>query len=290
MGTMVANLLPGHEKRPLHPLPEGPRPGAKYRVRISENWETVARKHQVTVGELIANNCGMNVTPEEINWYLHTRVGCNVTYDNKNWAFSDSANPGLVYVPPPGTVPSGSQNPEIKTLYGGPKDLGCGGVEWMVEFRLPHKARADGWIIQEVFRSYDIRLPNGRVADPRLNALKTTFWEAWQVKKGAVTTVNRYDSTSDGRSYDDSFDQPTRPGLKGLFRVIALAKFYEVDLPATFVKRNPNTRAVDLPSTIIKPSFWDGTGTVHNLTVTWDCADSRFCWKPKITTEVRERR
>jgi hypothetical protein len=268
----------------------GPRPGKQYRVQNAETWDTVATKHKVTVRELIANNCGLNVTPQEINWYLHMRVGCNVTYDQKNWSFSDSASPGYVYIPPPGTVPSGSQNPSIKTLYSGPKDLGCGGVEWLVEFQLPQKAGADGWIIQQVTRSYDIRKKDGTVADPKLNAAKATFWEAWPVKKGATITSNRYNSTADGRTYDDTFDQPARPNLKGAFKVVALAKFFEVTLPSTFIKQNPLTRAADLPSTTQQPSFWDGTGTTHNLTVTWDCTDPKRVSKPKITTEVREKK
>jgi hypothetical protein len=287
---MADQLLPGHEKQPAHPLPLGPRPGTKYRVHNNESWETVARKHKVTVKELIANNCGLNVSPEEINWYLHLRVGCKVTHDRKNWAFSDSAQPGFVYIPAPETVPSASQNPLVKTLYTGPKDLGCGGVEWLVEFQLPRKAGADGWIIQQVTRSYDIRMPDGSVADPKLNAPKATFWEAWPVKKGALRTTNRYDATADGRTYDDSFDQPTRPNLKGEFKVVALAKFYEVALPATFKKQNPLTRAEDLPSTTQRPDFWDGSGTVHNLTVTWDCTDPKRASKPKIATEVRAKK
>jgi hypothetical protein len=287
---MGALLLPGHEKQPAHPLPPGPRPGAAYRVHTHETWETVAVKHKVTVAELIANNCGLNVTPEEINWYLHTRVGCNVTHDKKNWAFSDSASPGLVYIPAPGAVPTASQNPLIKTLYGGPKDLGCGGMEWLVEFELPHKAGSDGWIIQQVSRSYDIRLRNDSVADPQLNAPKTMFWEAWPVKKGAIKTSTRYDATADGRTYDDAFDQPKRPNLKGTFKVVALAKFFEVTLPSTFKKQNPQTRAFDLPSTIVKPDFWDGAGTVHNLTVTWDCTKAMQGAKTKITTDVRAKK
>ncbi len=108
----------------------------------NENWESIAKRYGVTVRELIANNCGLNVTPEEINWYLHVRVGCNVSQDGKNWSFSKSAKPGVIYVPAAGTIPVSSQNPAINTLYGGPKDLGCGGVEWLVEFKLPKKARA----------------------------------------------------------------------------------------------------------------------------------------------------
>jgi hypothetical protein len=76
-----------------------------------------------------------------------------------------------------------------------------------VEFKLPRKAESDGWIIQQVSRSYDIRKRDGSVADPKLNAPKAVFWEAWPVKKGATLTANRYDATADGRTYDDSFDR-----------------------------------------------------------------------------------
>ena len=271
---MTDRLQPGHEKPPARPLPVGPRPGKPHPLDDNEDWASVARKHGVTVRELIANNCGLNATPEEINWYLHVRVGCNFSSDGKNWRFSKSAKPGIIYVPAAGKIPVSSQNPEIKTLYGGPKDLGCGGIEWLVEFKLPKKAEGDGWIIQQIQRSYDIRKKDGSVADANLNAPKTMYWEAWPVKKGATLTSNRYDATADGRTYDNSFDQPTRPNLKGTFKVVALVKFYEVALPADFIKQNPATRAEDLRSTTTKPAFWDGTGTVHNLATSWDCADT----------------
>jgi hypothetical protein len=286
---MTDRLQPGHEKPPLRPLPPGPRPGRPHPVADKENWESIAKKYGVTVRELIANNCGLNATPQEINWYLHMRVGCNVSQDGKNWSFSKSAKPGVIYVPAAGKIPVSSQNPAINTLYGGPKDLGCGGIEWLVEFKLPKKAEGDGWIIQQIQRSYDIRLKNGSVADANLNAPKPTYWEAWPVKKGAVLTSNRYDSTADGRTYDDSFDQPTRPNLKGTFKVIGLVKFYEVTLPSDFIKQNPATRALDLHSTATKPAFWDDTGTVHNLSTSWDCTDTQDPETPQISWEVREK-
>jgi hypothetical protein len=285
----MVDLLPGNERRPAQPLPEGKRPGTQHRVQDKENWESVAAKHKVSAKELIANNCGPNATPEEINWYLRHRVGCNVTRDRKNWSFSLSASPGLIYVPPPGMIPTSSQNPKINTLYGGPKDLGCGGVEWLVEFQLPVPAESDGWIVQQVLRSYDIRTADGNVADAKLNAPKTMFWEAWPVKKGDVRTSNRYSATADGRTYDDSFDQPKRPKLRGVFKVMGLVKFFAVNLPADFIKQNPLTRAEDLPSTATRPAFWDDTGTEHNLTVTWDCANPRNANKPQIRTLVREK-
>ena len=269
----MPNLLPGHEKKPAQPLPEGHRPGMRYHVLDGDTWETVARKHGVTVQELISNNCGPRVSKEEINWYLHFRVGCSVSKDGgKNWAFSTAASPGFVYVPVPAGAPAlVSQNPRINNLYGDPKDLGCGGMRWLVEFELPASAGADGWIIQQIDRSYDIREPDGTVSSPTLNAAKRTFWEAWPVRSGAIRTANRYDATDEGVSYDDSFDQPVRPGTRGTFKVMGLAKFFEGNLPASFRKQNPDTRAEDLFSSIMKPPFWDGTGTVHNLTVTWDC-------------------
>jgi len=276
------NLLPGYEKPPAHPLPEGPRPGTSYPVKDGESWGSVATKFKVSVKDLIANNCGTGVTPEEINWYLHKRVGCNETPDRHNWAFSASAKPGIVYIPTTSSVAVAGQNPRINTLYGGPTDDGCGGVTWMVEFELPKKAENDGWIIQRVDRRYDIRNADGTVWKPTLNAPKTTYWEAWPVKKGDTKTSTRYDATADGKTYDDVFDQPIRTGTKGEFQVTALVRFYEVTLPADFIKQNPNTRAEDLRSTTTRPSFWDATGTTHNLTISWDCTVD----KPKPPTII----
>jgi hypothetical protein len=286
---MTDRLLPGNEKPPARPLPVGPRPGNPHPVGDNETWASVAKKYVVTVRELIANNCGLNVTPAEINWYLHTRVGCKVSQDGKNWSFSKSAKPGVIYVPVAGTIPVSSQNPTINTLYGGPKDLGCGGVEWLVEFKLPQQAEGDGWIIQQIQRAYDIRKKDGTVADANLNTPKPTYWEAWPVKKDAVLTANRFDATDDGRTYDDTFDQPTRPNLKGTFKVVGLVKFYEVTLPPDFIKKNPATRALDLHSSTIKPPFWDGTGTLHNLTTSWDCTDALKPVASQITWETREK-
>jgi hypothetical protein len=144
------------------------------------------------------------------------------------------------------------------------------------------KAEGDGWIIQQILRSYDIRKADGSVAYANLNAAKVTFWEAWPVKKGTIITSNRYDVTADGRTYDDSFDQPARPNLKGEFKVVGLVKFYEVALPSAFIKKNLQTRAEDLRSTTVHPDFWDGTGTIHNLTVTWDCTDPRTSRPPGL--------
>src|SRR5262245_48258456 len=91
---MTDRLLPGHEKQPANPLPLGPRPGTKIHVEDDDTWESIAKRNKVSVKELIANNCGLDATPEEINWYLHRRVGCKVSKDGgRNWSFSRSADP-----------------------------------------------------------------------------------------------------------------------------------------------------------------------------------------------------
>lgn len=287
---MSVNLLPGHEKRPDNPLPAGAPPGRPYKVKNGDDWASVAKANGVAIDALIANNCGAGATPEVINWYLRERVGCNATRDRRNWIFSDSANPGLLYIPNATIATRASQNPRIKTLYGGPKDLGCGGVQWMVGFELPNPAGNEGWIIQQITRSYDIRNPDGSVRDPAINTPKPTFWEAWPVRKGAVETSNRYHATDEGVTYDDSFDQPRRPNLRGTFKVVGLAKFYEGALPVGFIKNNPHTRSMDLPSSTTRPFFWDDTGTVHNLTVEWDCTrGAGQSEASRIVTQVREK-
>ena len=65
------------------------------------------------------------------------------------------------------------------------------------------------------------------MTSPELNAAKRTYWEAWPVRKGAIRTANRYDATDEGVTYDDSFDQPRRPGTTGTFQVMGLVKFFE---------------------------------------------------------------
>ena len=47
-------------------------------------------------------------------------------------------------------------------------------------------------------------------------------------------------------------------------------KFYEGALPPDFRKHNPSTVAGQLHSTTTKPPFWDGSGTVHDITSVWD--------------------
>src|SRR4030095_9730742 len=79
-------------------VPEGA--VATHRVSDGDDWASVAAQYNVNVNDLIYFNFHTNV-PEEVNWYLRRNTGCNVSNDEGlNWAFSSSADPGLIYIPP----------------------------------------------------------------------------------------------------------------------------------------------------------------------------------------------
>jgi len=92
-----------NEREPDDPLPADFVPDGKvatHRVSDGEDWASVAAQYNVNVKDLIYFNFHTNV-PEEVNWYLRRNTGCNVSNDGDlNWAFSSSADPGLVYIPP----------------------------------------------------------------------------------------------------------------------------------------------------------------------------------------------
>jgi len=92
-----------NEREPDNPLPADFVPEgavATHRVSDGEDWASVAAQYNVKVDDLIYFNFHTNV-PEEVNWYLSRKTGCNVSNDGGlNWAFSSSADPGLIYIPP----------------------------------------------------------------------------------------------------------------------------------------------------------------------------------------------
>ena len=149
------------------------------------------------------------------------------------------------------------------TNVSGPKDLGRGGFEWKVWFSIGSPAGADGWVIQEV-------MINRTIVDAK--GITTTknyhYWEAWELKKGKTVTVWQDGALDDN---DDMYHEPNGPtGSKGTIEARGKVKFYEGALPADFKTNNPSTLAGILHSTTTKPTFWDGSGTTHDLTSTWD--------------------
>ncbi len=92
-----------NESEPDNPLPVDFVPEGSvetHHVSDGEDWASVAAQYNVKVDDLIYFNFHTNV-PEEVNWYLRRNTGCNVSNDGgSNWAFSSSADPGLIYIPP----------------------------------------------------------------------------------------------------------------------------------------------------------------------------------------------
>jgi hypothetical protein len=92
-----------NESTPDNPLPVDFVPEGSvetHRVNDGEDWASVAAQYNVKVDDLIYFNFHTSV-PEEVNWYLRRNTGCNVSNDGGlNWAFSSSADPGLIYIPP----------------------------------------------------------------------------------------------------------------------------------------------------------------------------------------------
>ena len=82
-------------------VPKGPLPGSRvppHKVSDHESFETLAVKYAVTAKEIMLHNFG-TLYLAEVNWYLREYVGCNVpTQDKKNWRFSGTAAPGIIYI------------------------------------------------------------------------------------------------------------------------------------------------------------------------------------------------
>jgi hypothetical protein len=94
----MANESTPDDPLPADFVPEGA--VARHRVSDGEDWASVAAQYNVNVKDLIYFNFHTNI-PEEVNWYLRRNTGCNVSNDGDlNWAFSSSADPGLIYIPP----------------------------------------------------------------------------------------------------------------------------------------------------------------------------------------------
>jgi hypothetical protein len=93
----MANEREPDDPLPVDFVPEGA--VATHRVSDGDDWASVAAQYNVNVNDLIYFNFHTNV-PEEVNWYLRRNTGCNVSNDGGlNWAFSSSADPGLIYIP-----------------------------------------------------------------------------------------------------------------------------------------------------------------------------------------------
>jgi hypothetical protein len=106
------SILPHCLKRPaVEAGRAAPGDGVAYRVKDGDSWVSLAREWGMDPWSLINYNF-RTYDPKEVNWYLQEYVGCTKpTADRKNWCFSSSAQPGVIYRPikqaplPPAPVP-----------------------------------------------------------------------------------------------------------------------------------------------------------------------------------------
>lgn len=104
----MARVLPRCIRTPAKPVPPGyvPPGGIPYPVHDRESWVSIAHAFGEDPWQLIRYNfptlpADRALAALEVNWYLQERVGCNaVTEDGKNYRFSSSAKPGIIYLPP----------------------------------------------------------------------------------------------------------------------------------------------------------------------------------------------
>ena len=160
----------------------------------------------------------------------------------------------------------------------GPKKV-PNGFYWGVQFQLASPANNDGYVIQELSQTFTGTDSTGAP----VNVMKQRYWEAWEIKRGAVGTVysskitvaTSIGATPSGASslhvpVDDIFFFKLLPGAVGTIIYIASAAFYEEPLPSTFTRNNPDTGAGTLPSTTVKPAFWANKGLCRILRFEYD--------------------
>jgi hypothetical protein len=100
-------ILPSCIRRPASPVARDYRPagGETRKVTDRDSWVSLAREKGMTPWELIRYNypglpANEHEAAREVNWYLQEYVGCTkLTADQKNYCFSSSANPGMVWLP-----------------------------------------------------------------------------------------------------------------------------------------------------------------------------------------------
>ena len=99
-----------NEKRPLTPVYPWTQPPDTYRykVKTGDTWLTLgaANHHQFGEHQLIWINFGLSPLDhfytDQVNWYLREYVGCRHSLDDgRNWAFTDDADPGYIFLPFP---------------------------------------------------------------------------------------------------------------------------------------------------------------------------------------------
>jgi hypothetical protein len=135
---------------------------------------------------------------------------------------------------------------------------------WSVTMTLPSPATTRGWLIQHIQQNTDVRHSDNTPDRDRSHQYE--FWEP-------LSPISQ-NATTSGRRADDNYGSLASPdNSRGTVTTVGRVKFYTGTLPNNVF----NTNDAELarfgetgPLTRTRPSWWDDTGTDHNLTVTWN--------------------
>jgi hypothetical protein len=143
------------EPKPLpSPLSYVPPRSVRYRVATNDSLETLAARPDVTAagvsssppvrtGDDLAFFNFRTRTHAEINWYLYNKIGCRrATHDGKNYMFSSSDQPGVIYLPAGAarTIQPVQQETRLNAWFGV-------GVKGGTQFGVPGIETVLGWVM-----------------------------------------------------------------------------------------------------------------------------------------------
>ncbi len=170
------------------------------------------------------------------------------------------------------------QIPNILASQFGPKEIPRGFI-WAVNFQLPEPAKNDGYIIQFISQKQ-----SGTNSSGVQKSLDISYWEAWKVLKGSITSTTKKsvatfmrelggsppNNSTYNASYNDFFFHQFKTGNKGKYKIYGSVGFYEETLPSDFIINNLQTGAGPLLSTTKCPPFWSPFGRDRELTYECD--------------------
>lgn len=152
-----------------------------------------------------------------------------------------------------------------------PVHLGWGAFCWPIKFKLHPAPKKKGYLIQ--------RVTNTLLVGKKSTSLKPPYFEAWEVEEGEENPV----TMNADSGHDDEFARFFyHDASSGTIRKSGLAKYYPGSLKnLNFTvggakDEEGHSLAADLLSTMQMPYFWDNTGAVHEVIVTWDYPQHTF--------------
>ncbi len=140
----------------------------------------------------------------------------------------------------------------------------CGGYSAQFEFRLQNSPWPDGYIVQEIELTDNIKDCNGKV----VRVVSQHFWEAWPIA-GSVGPVMA--------TVTDSSGAPEKPGTNGDGKAKGTIRFFPRSVATDVATWRPGGHpgSGSLPSTTTPPTWWNlpqtEPGSSREVSWEWKC-------------------